>query len=202
MSFLNFGDVGHWVIGNGYTLLFVGMIIEGPVLTAAAAFAAALGYLNIWLVLVFSVLGNFIPDLIFYSIGYWGRKQFADKYGHYFGLSSEKLEKAERFIEKHSGKSLITIKLVPFLATPGLIVAGISRMPIKRFAMWSIIITVPSSLFYLVLGYYFGAAYVDVIHYIRIGGYIIGAAVIALALILYFERKFTKRLSKSFENED
>ena len=201
MSFLNLAGLGHWVVGNGYTILFLGMIIEGPVLTAAAAFAAALGYLNILLVFFFSILGNFVPDLIFYSLGYWGRKQFADKYGHYFGLTPDKLQKAERFIEKHSGKSLFTIKLVPFLAAPGLIVAGISRMDIRKFISWSILITVPSSFLYLIIGYYFGAAYVKVIHYLNIGTYIILGAIVVLIIILYVEKRFTGRLAKAFEEE-
>jgi membrane protein DedA with SNARE-associated domain len=199
MSFLNLAGLGHWVVGNGYTLLFVGMILEGPVVTAAASFAAALGFLNIFLVFIFSVLGNFIPDLVFYSIGYWGRERFADKYGHYFGLTPQKLEKAERFIQKHSGKSLITIKLVPFLASPGLIVAGITRMNIKKFVAWSLVVTLPSSLVYLLIGYYFGAAYVKIIHYLNIGVYIILGAVVILLIILLIERRFSKRLLKDFE---
>lgn len=202
MPFFDLAGIGHWVIGNGYALLFLGMIIEGPVLTAAAAFAAAVGYLNIFLVFVFSVLGNFVPDLIFYAIGYWGRKNFADRFGHYFGLTQDKLLRAESFIRQHSGKSLVTIKLVPFIATPGLIAAGITRMDLKKFVFWSILITVPSSLFYLIIGYYFGAAYVRIIHYLNIGAYIITAAIILLVIILIVERKYTERLAREFFEGD
>ena len=41
----------QWVIAGGYALVFFGMMIEGPIVTAAAAFAASLGYFNIWAVL-------------------------------------------------------------------------------------------------------------------------------------------------------
>jgi membrane protein DedA with SNARE-associated domain len=185
-----FTDLTHWAVGNGYTLLFIAMLIEGPVVTAAAAFAAALGYLDISAVFLLSVLGNLLPDFAYYAIGFWGRDQFVDKYGHYLGLTKDKVAKLEKMISQHAGKSLIAIKLIPFLATPGLIIAGVSRMDFRKFAFWSLIITVPSSLLYLLVGYYSGAAYDRFIHYLNIGGYIIAGAIVVFILIGYFQKRF------------
>lgn len=185
MSFLT-----HWVVSNGYALLFLGMLIEGPVVTAAAAFAAALGLLDVWAVFFISILGNLIPDIIYYTLGYWGREKLINKYGHYFGFTKEKAAKTEKMIEHHAGKSLIAIKLVPFLATPGLILAGASRMGLKKYILWSIVITVPSSLLYLIVGYYSGAAYSRFLHYLNIGGYIIAGGIVLFILIGYLEKKF------------
>ena len=199
MPVINLGSLGHWVVGQSYTLLFIAMLIEGPVVSAAGAFAAALGALNIWIVFILSILGNLVPDFLFYFIGYWGREQFADKYGRYIGLTKTNLAKAERTISKHSGKSLIAIKLIPLLATPGLVAAGIAKMDLKKFTYWSILITVPSSALYLIIGYYFGAAYTQLIHYLNIGGYIIAAAIAVVLLVLYFQRKLTSKLAKDFE---
>ena len=122
----------------------------------AAAFAAALGYLNVWIVLILSVLANLIPDAICYAIGYWGRQKFIDRYGHYIGITPEKILIVEKLLSEHSKKALFAIKLIPLLATPGLIVAGITKMDIKKYAFWCTVITIPSSLLYLILGYYFG----------------------------------------------
>lgn len=199
MPVINFGVLGHWVIGNSYTLLFIAMLIEGPVVTAAGAFGAALGALNLWVVFLLSIFGNLLPDFLYYFIGYWGREQFADKYGHYIGLTKERLQKAEKAIAKHSGKSLIAIKMIPLLATPGLVAAGITKMDFRKFTWWSLVITVPSSLLYLVIGFYFGAAYGQLVHYLNIGGYIIAAAIGVVLLVLYFQRRFMERFTKDFE---
>jgi len=199
MPSIDFGLLGHWVIGQGYTLLFIAMVIEGPVVTAAGAFAAALGALDIWAVLILSILGNLLPDFLYYFIGYWGREQFADKYGHYIGITREKMAEAEKAIQKHAGKSLIAIKLIPLLATPGLVAAGIAKMDLKKFTYWCIVITVPSSILYLIIGYYFGAAYDRLVHYLNVGGFIIAAAIGVTLLVLYFQRRFTERLAKEFE---
>jgi membrane protein DedA with SNARE-associated domain len=198
---MGFQGTVQWVLQHGYSLLFIVMLIEGPVVTAAAAFAAALHYMNVWIVLLLSILANFIPDLVYYAIGYWGRERFLDKYGHYFGITPERIASTGKLAEQHSGKSLFMIKMVPFLATPGLILVGATKMDIKKYAFWSIVIVIPSSLLYLVIGYYFGAAYNTIEHYLNLGIYVgIAAAVIVIALA-YFQRKYFSQLEKKIEAE-
>lgn len=197
----SFTGTVQWVLQHGYPLLFIVMLIEGPVITAAAAFAAALHYMNIWIVFGLSILANLIPDLVYYAMGYWGRETFIEKYGHYLGITPEHVKKVEALAEAHSGKSLFIIKMVPFLATPGLILVGTTKMDIKKYALWSIAIIVPSSLLYLIIGYYFGAAYATIDHYLHLGGYLIAAALVIIVLLAYLQRKFFSGIGKKMENE-
>jgi membrane protein DedA with SNARE-associated domain len=196
---MGFQGTVQWVLQHGYPLLFIVMLIEGPVITAAAAFAAALHYMNIWVVLALSILANFIPDLVYYAIGYWGRERFLNKYGHYLGITPERIASTEKLAEKHSGKSLFMIKMVPLLATPGLILVGATKMDIKKYAFWSIVIIIPSSLLYLIIGYYFGAAYNTIEHYLNLGIYVAIAAAIIVIAIAYFQRKYFSQLEKKIE---
>jgi membrane protein DedA with SNARE-associated domain len=191
-----FPAITQWILHNGYSLMFVLMLIEGPVVTAAGAFAAALSYFHLWIVFLLSILGNLIPDAVYYALGYWGRHRFIDAYGHYFGLTKERVKAAERLASKHTGKSLFAIKTIPFLATPGLIVIGASKMDLRKYIFWSIIITLPSSLIYLLLGYYFGAFYSTIDHYLHLGWYLIALTLAVLFAILYFQRKFTENFAK------
>ena len=194
----SFQGTVDWILHHGYFLLFVLMLIEGPVITAAGAFAAALNYFNIWIILLLSVIANLIPDAIYYAIGYWSRGQVLEKYGHYVGITAERIELVERLAAEHSGKSLLAIKLIPLLATPGLIVVGASRMDIKKYAFWCTIITLPTSLLYLILGFYFGAAYGTIDHYLHIGVYVIIAAAAIIILLVYLQRKYSERIVKMF----
>jgi membrane protein DedA with SNARE-associated domain len=196
-----FTAITPWVLSQGYTLMFILMLIEGPVVTAAGAFGAALSYFHLWIVLVLSIAANIIPDAIYYAMGYWGRHTFIDKYGRYLGLTPERVIAAERFSKDHSVKSLFAIKMIPFLATPGLIAIGASKMDIKKYAFWSLIITLPSSLLYLLIGYYFGAAYGTIDRYLHLGYYLIGAAVIVLIAVLYLQRKFAERFTKDKDKD-
>src|SRR5512140_1915224 len=111
MDLATFSGAFQWIIAHGYLLMFVIMVVEGPVITAAAAFASALGYFNLYLVFLLSILGNLVPDVIYYAIGYWGRKRLVNKYGHYLGLSDTRILHLENLSEKHAGKALTLIKL-------------------------------------------------------------------------------------------
>lgn len=193
-----FAAITQWVLQQGYTLMFVLMLIEGPVVTAAGAFAAAFSYFHLWIVLLLSILANIIPDVVYYAMGYWGRHRFVDRWGHYFGLTKERIRVAEKFAKDHSGKSLFAIKMIPFLATPGLIAVGAAKMDLKKYIFWSIVITIPSSLLYLLVGYYFGAAYGTINHYLHLGYYLVGAAVVILVIVLYFQRKFAEDFARKW----
>jgi membrane protein DedA with SNARE-associated domain len=199
MQFASFQDSVQWVLAHGYALFFVAMLIEGPVVTAAGAFVANLGYFNIWAVFLLSILGNLIPDIIFYAMGYWGRFKLVDKYSHYFGVSVEKVTYLEHIAKRHAGKAITVSKLVPFLATPGLMIMGAVRMPLKKYVIWSLALILPSSLFFLIVGYYFGSAYNAINHYLNIGGYLIIVGAILFFVIYLFYRKISRSIAEKIE---
>ena len=192
----------QWVVSHGYPLMFVAMLVEGPAVTAAGAFAVALGYFNLWVVFGLSILGNLIPDVAYYALGYWGRKGFVDKYGHHFGITPERSAYLEKLINQHVGKALAFIKLFPLIATPGLIIAGASRVDLKKYVWWSLVITVPSSGFFLVVGYYFGAAYDKIVNYLNYGGYLAAGAVVIFIAISYFWKKLSAKFAKTIWGVD
>ncbi len=198
---VGFQGTVQWILHHGYPLLFIVMLIEGPVVTAAGAFVAALHYFNVWIVLLLSILANLIPDLVYYAIGYWGRENFLNKYGHYVGITKGRIATVEKLAKRHSGKSLFAIKMIPLLATPGLIIVGATKMDIKKYAFWSAAITIPTSLIYLILGYYFGTAYDTIDHYLHIGGYVIAGAVVVILIVAYVQRKYVARYARKLEKE-
>ncbi len=189
---------------SGYFLMFIAMVLGGPAVTSAGAFGAAFGVFNIWIVFLVSIISNLVPDALWYVIGFFGREHLIErlikKYGRYFKMTSEKMKWLEKLYEDHVGKTLIFVKLVPLLATPGLIAAGIVRVPIRKYTMWSIIVTIPTSLAFLVLGYYFGAAYERILKYTEYGGLFALAIFLCFFIISYFYRKFTKKLAMKIEH--
>ena len=108
MSFIT-SMLGHL----NYGTIFVLMLLESTVIpvpselvVAPAAYHAAGGNLDIWLVILFSTLGADVGATINYLAGwYLGRPiiyKFANsKWGHLCLLNQEKVEKSERYFEKH-----------------------------------------------------------------------------------------------------
>lgn len=195
----SFSGALAWVIAGGYVLMFVGMVIEGPVITAAAAFAAALGYFNVWIVLLLAVLGDLSADVVYYGIGYFGRVAFVEKYGHHVGLTKTRMEHLERLIHTHPKKTMAAIKLAPLLPVPGLMMIGATRMSFRQFGAMAFVITLPKVLLFMGLGYYFGRAYGSVSRYLENGQYFILVAVVVIVAAFYVYKKIAARISLRLE---
>jgi membrane protein DedA with SNARE-associated domain len=192
----NFQQVLSWVIAHGYPLMFLAMCIEGPTVTAAATFAATFGYFNPFVVFTLSILGDVLPDLIYYAIGFWGRSSVAERFGKYFGLTEKRIKNLEQTIKTHGGKTVAILKYTPVLSTPGLILVGAMRMRFGRFMWFVFIVTLQKTLTFMALGYFFGRAY-------NVGKYIkYGALVPFIIIILYFIFMFAyKKISERIVNK-
>lgn len=195
----NFSALFQWVITHGYWLIFIALFMEGPVVTAAAAFAAALGYFNIYFIFLLSILGNLIPDIVLYAVGFWGRASIVDKYGHYFHISRERMDHLSELMRRHAWKTFIAVKLLPLIAVPGLMMAGAIKMPLRRYAFITTVIILPTSLIYLLLGYYFGAAYNQIKNYVDYAPYLIVVIMIAIFAISRIIKKLLAKFGEKVE---
>jgi membrane protein DedA with SNARE-associated domain len=179
-DFSSFSYVFQWVIAHGYPLMFLAMCAEGPTVTAAATFAATLGFFNPFIVFILSILGDVIPDVIFYLIGYWGRLRLVKKFGHRFGLTEKRIEGIEEAMHKHGGKTVAVLKYTPVVAAPGLMLVGAMRMNWWKYLWFVFIVTLQKTLMFMLIGYFFGRAY-------NIGKYIkYGALAPLVIIVLYF----------------
>jgi membrane protein DedA with SNARE-associated domain len=196
---LSFDQTFSWLRGVGYVVMFLAMVAEGPLVTAAAAFAARLGYFNIWIVFVLAILGDLAADVGYYLIGYFGRTSLIEKYGHRFGLSKERMERMERLLNTSPLKTLAVFKLIPGLAPPGLMMVGTTHLPIRKYTMTTTLIILPKVILFTVLGYYFGQAYNSIARYVQGGEYLIIAAIIATLIIYWGYDKISEILARRLE---
>lgn len=169
----------QWVIAHGYTLMFLAMVIEGPIITTAAALAAAAGFFNIFAVFFLAISGDLVADSIYYAIGRWGRSALVNRFGHWIGISRVRMKKAEAIARKHDIKALILLKFTPILVVPGLMLMGVVKMSYKKFILYCLAITTIKVIFFVIVGYYFGYLFK------KISDYIDNAAVFLLGLLLF-----------------
>jgi membrane protein DedA with SNARE-associated domain len=182
-----FADTMTLLQGGGYLIMLLLMILEGPVATVAGAFAASLGYFNIIVVFLLSLLGDFIGDSGLYLLGRHGLHKVILNHAHRVGLTETRRQQIEHMLHSHAGKSLLFLKLTPF-AIPGLILSGSSKMHYGKFLAYCTVITLARSVVFTALGFYAGALAQEVLTYLDWGQYIIVALVIVL-VIVYFALK-------------
>ena len=138
--------------------MLVGMIVEGPWVTAAASFGAALGHFNPWVVFLLSISGDLVPDTVYYWIGRYFRHGIHRNAERYLKISRPRLEALEGFVRDHQVKALALFKYTPFLAFTGLVLNGAIRTPFRRFIAVDFLTGLPNTLFFMFIGYNFGLA--------------------------------------------
>ncbi len=109
-----------------------------------AAWKAAGGDMNIFLVIFFGSLGALTGSLINYGLSYFlGRKivyAFANtRFARMCLLTPEKVEKAEHYFISHGRSSTFIGRLVPGIRHLISIPAGLARMPIKDFILYTVL---------------------------------------------------------------
>lgn len=197
MNLATFAGALSWVMAHGYLLIFLAMFVEGPTVTAAAAFASVLGYFNVFIIFLLSILGDVTADIAYYALGYYGRLPLVNKFGHYFGLPESRMQRLESHLLQHSVKTLIVLKATPVLVVPGLMLVGAARMPFKKFVAWITLITLPKALLFTIIGYYFGYMYDSIFsHYLKDGAIIIFSALVFLVIYFIYKRVVSRMADK------
>ena len=198
LSATSFPVVLQWLIQNSYPIMFLGMVIEGPTIIAAASFAVTMGYFNLYTIFILAVLGDVVGDIIAYSLGYFGRMAFIKKYSSK-KIPESKMEKLKVLIAKHPWKIITAIKLSPIIPIPGLITVGSTHLSIKKFTTIILSIIIPKTILFMSLGYFLGNAYDQIYKFIDKGVYGILIVLIIAILIYYFYKKIAAKISKKLE---
>lgn len=159
-------------------------IIEGPIVAVICGFLVTLKVMNPLLAYVILVVGDVVGDGIIYYIGYSGKR-----FLKYFKITEEKLEKAKTYFHENHKKAIAMSKLVHGIGFTGLIAAGASHVPYKRYFKTCTLISLVQSFVMILIGFLFGHAYVQIGKYLNY--YAAVVSVLALVILLFvFIRKY------------
>lgn len=150
-----FGLIGIGAIIIAETGLLLGFFLPGDTLLFVAGFFASQGQLHIGWLLAVIIICAIIGDNIGYTIGHRaGRKIFKKEDGIFF--RKDHLQRAEKFYEEHGGKTIIMARFVPVVRTFAPLVAGVGKMPHRRFTAFNIIGAMIWGFGITLLGYFAG----------------------------------------------
>ncbi len=176
-----------WLTHYKYFALFPLAVAEGPIITVIAGFFASLGYLNFWLAYIIIVIGDLAGDVVHYSFGRWGGRNFIDRWGKYLGVGPGQIETIEKQFTKRGDKLLFIGKMSHGVGGAFLIAAGLIKMPFNKFIFANMLATLIKSLVLLLLGFYFGHALSTINTYLERTALIsIGAAIFAFLIYFFY----------------
>ena len=139
---------------------------------------------NFWIVVVVATIGNTIGSLIGYAIGAWGGRPFLERWGRYLLIRPHEIELAERFFAKYGPATAFFSRLLPIVRTFISFPAGVARMPVGRFILYSTLGAIPWSILLVFAGTQLGANWVDIRHALQ--PFDTAIAVLVLALVALF----------------
>jgi membrane protein DedA with SNARE-associated domain len=142
------------------------------------------GAWNYWIVVVVATIGNTLGSLIAYVIGAYGGRPFLERYGRYLLIRPHEIELADRFFADHGGATVFIGRLLPVIRTFISFPAGVARMPLGRFIVYSTAGALPWSMLLVYAGTVLGANWVDIRHALQPFDLAIAVAVV-LAVVLF-----------------
>lgn len=122
-------ELGYW---NYFILSFL-IVLNGPATTLLGGAVANAGLLRPQFVFLAGITGNLIADVFWYHVGARGKTDWILRRGQRLGIQQRHLDRGREQIEQHVVKVLLMAKLSFGLAVPTLLVAGMARIPWKKW---------------------------------------------------------------------
>jgi membrane-associated protein len=136
------------------TGLVITPFLPGDSLLFAAGTFAALGSLDLWLVVLLLIIAAIAGDTVNYWVGaYVGPRAFR---GDVRFLRKEYLDRTHAFYERHGGKTIILARFVPIIRTFAPFVAGVGAMSYPKFIVYNVVGAVLWVGLFVLGGYFFG----------------------------------------------
>lgn len=151
---------GVWIYAILFLIVFceTGLVVTpflpGDSLLFAAGGIAAIGSMNIHVMVALLIAAAIIGDAVNFMIGkYFGEKLFANPDSKIFKRSY--LDKTHAFYEKYGGKTIIIARFVPIVRTFAPFVAGMAKMDYGKFIRYNVIGAVLWVVLFSYIGYFF-----------------------------------------------
>ncbi|NLK25790.1 MAG: DedA family protein [Euryarchaeota archaeon] len=187
--------INELVIGlietTGYAGIFLAMFIEGiftpipsEIIVPFAGYLASVGRFNIILVVLISSLGAAAGSTIAYFIGRQLGRPFIDRFGRYFGFGHDSMSRAEAWFERWGNYGILAGHSLPGIRSIISFPAGISKMDLKRFILFTFMGATIWNTVLTVAGYLLGEYYLVFAENLD-GWDIVILAAVCIAFIVY-----------------
>jgi membrane-associated protein len=191
------GYVGLFLIVFAETGLLVGFFLPGDTLLLSAGLLIQQDKvsLELWILIPLLIAAAILGDAVGYQVGkHTGPRLFSRDDSRLF--HKDHLIRAQKFYDRHGGKTIVIARFLAFIRTFAPTVAGAAKMPYSKFATYNItgaVLWVPSVTF---VGYFFGKAIpanlVDVF-FIGLLGLMVAASTAPALFHLWRERRKASR---------
>lgn len=167
--------------------------IPSEVVLPLYGFMSAQGDFNIVLVCILATIGSVLGSLILYGLGYWFSierlRDLVQRYGRYALVQVSDIDRANDWFEKHGAAAVIIGRLVPGIRSLISIPAGLQRMPVGQFVLYTAIGSGVWNVFLVSLGWILGDQWDRVGKYLDYFEYVVILGVLAVVAWFVWSRR-------------
>lgn len=186
-----------YLVDYRYFLIIPLTIIEGPIVMVLCGFLVRFGTFDLLPTYLALTFADLIGDIFWYCIGrFWGIP-FIKKFGHYFSITEDGMERATNLFHKHHNKILFISKITMGFgfALVTLITAGVAKVPFRKYLIFNVSGQLVWTGILLAMGYLFGNIYNLIDKGFRDVA-LVALAIIAIVLVYGFGKYISVRIEK------
>jgi membrane protein DedA with SNARE-associated domain len=142
--------VAAWIIavisGGGYLGIVLLMGIESAciplpseIIMPFSGYLVSTGRFELWAVATAGAIGCNVGSIVGYAVGQYGGRAFVERWGRYVLLNMDHLAQAEHFFDRWGSITVLVCRLLPFVRSFIAFPAGVARMPLVRFHIYTFV---------------------------------------------------------------
>ncbi len=160
-------------IPSEVVMLFAGFAVADPTQSNTAHHLTMVG------IVLAGLVGTMVGSWVAYGVGRGGRLELLERHGAKLHMGPAQIERADRMFQRHGEAIVLFGRVVPLIRAFVSLPAGVSKMPLGRFTVFSLIGTVPWVLGLAIAGHALGGDWKSV----RKGFEYVDYAIVALVVI-------------------
>ncbi len=189
----------------GYFGMFLSMVLEAVIIVIPSEAVLATGGIlasrhifSFWGAFITGLVGSVFCAIVIYFMGYIGGRPFINRYGKYFFMKEEDLQKSDSWFNKYGLIGALVGRNIPIIRTLISLPIGIMRLSFIKFIIYTVIGSIPWTFVFVYVGYSLGKGWTIVNKYVnnlKIPIFIL----LLLLIVTYFYNKIKiKKFTKDY----
>lgn len=165
----------------GVALALMIEVIPSEIVLAYGGYLVSIGKTSFIGTIIAGTIGGVLAQLFLYWMGYYGGRPFLEKYGKYIFIHKKHLDVAENWFQKYGTGIIFTARFIPVVRHAISIPAGIARMSVGKFILYTTLAVIPWSVLFVLMGMKIGENWTKIkeisseyLHLFLLGAIIIG----------------------------
>lgn len=198
-------SLGYWGLGFLVALENLFPPIPSEIILPLAGFLTGQGRMDFPLAIFAATVGSMVGALMLYGVGYYfGERRvrwMVVHWGKWLGFKEEDVDKADDWFDRYGGIAVMTARLIPIIRSLISIPAGLRKMPMARFAVYTTVGSLTWNSILIGAGWVLGENWDRVEQYVGYLQYLVIAVVLVIAAWWVWARIIKPRMAYTGSHE-